>query len=199
MGRVALILADIKVLGRGSAICVWFQGCGRRCHNCETPEFQPLLPSVDLSSALRKFEDSIAVSAPDSLVISGGEPLSTQNKNATLEFIKTYRKSVIRSGLRPLVFLYTGYTLEELKIMADETTDELLKVIDILIDGEYIDEKRTNSGGAGSSNQRIIAINPAYAKIAREYATRERRQQFAWSEQAKKFILVGLKGGKFND
>lgn len=199
MGRVALILPDIKVLGRGNAICVWFQGCGRRCHNCETPEFQPFLPSVDLSSDLRKFEDGIASSAPDSLVISGGEPLSTQNKNATLEFIKTYRNSAVRLGLRPLVFVYTGYTLEELKIMADETTCALFKEIDILIDGEYIDEKRTNSGGAGSSNQHVITFNPEYAKIAREYATKERRQQLAWSEQAKKFILVGLKGSKNND
>lgn len=193
MGRVALILPGIKVLGRGNAICVWFQGCGRRCHNCETPEFQPFLPSVDLSSDLRKFEDGIASSAPDSLVISGGEPLSTQNNNATLEFIKTYRNSAVRSGLRPLVFVYTGYTLEELKIMADETTCALFKEIDILIDGEYIDEKRTNSGGAGSSNQRVIALNPEYAALARKYATQERRQQLAWSEQAKRFILVGLK------
>ena len=60
------------------------------------------------------------------------------------------------------ITIYTGYTLEQLLKMAEDTPaiGELLEMCDILIDGPFIMDKRDlNLQFRGSSNQRVIDMN----------------------------------------
>ena len=64
----------------------------------------------------------------------------------------------MRSDLN--LMAYSGYTYEELKEMHDESVDKLLSVIDFLVDGRFILEKKDLTLlFRGSSNQRVIDMN----------------------------------------
>ncbi len=65
------------------------------------------------------------------------------------------------------IWCYTGYLLEDLLFgnVHIDITDDLLNMIDVLVDGKYIDELRDISlKYRGSSNQRIIDLKQTLAK-----------------------------------
>lgn len=191
-GRIAMMLSDVRVLGYGRALCVWTQGCSRNCNGCETPEFQKQLPSVDLSEFFVSFIEKVK-SKPDSLVVSGGEPFVEQNRAAVRFLVRQYRQLCNELHIRPLLFIYTGYTYGELKGMHDNVVEDILGATDILIDGPYIANKNTHVGAVGSSNQHVLALTSSVKKITKEYSKLPRRNQLVWSESLGKFISVGVK------
>ena len=87
------------------------------------------------------------------LCILGGEPLCPENQFLTRLVIETVRK---RSPATP-IYVWTGYTLEQLKEMPSPHLAAILSSIDFLIDGPYKQELRDITlPMRGSSNQRII-------------------------------------------
>ena len=60
---------------------------------------------------------------------------------------------------------YSGYTLEELQKRNDPETDELLSMLDILVDGRYVEALRNLTLiYRGSENQRVIDMNKTRAE-----------------------------------
>lgn len=96
------------------------------------------------------------------LTILGGEPLVPQNYAIICNLIRAVKinKPTIK------VWLYTGYVYEDLKEKAKQNIDldDILSVIDYLVDGPFIQEKRDITlAFRGSSNQRILHnINGEY-------------------------------------
>ena len=152
--------ADIKlndvVDGDGVCVSLWVQGCPHRCvgcHNSETWDFDKgyeyteetsnyILKSISLNNIDRNFS------------ILGGEPLCEQNINGVLDIIKKVRK--MYPGIA--IYLWTGYTLEELQHRQGTVIDSILLNIDYLIEGRFIRSKRNITLRLrGSSNQRIFA------------------------------------------
>ena len=88
------------------------------------------------------------------VTISGGEPFLQSRALSSL----TERLHSDGYG----IIIYTGYTLEELYGKKDEYISKVLDSIDLLIDGEYVDDLNDGRRFVGSSNQRIISLSGRY-------------------------------------
>lgn len=87
--------------------------------------------------------------------VMGGEPLCPENLFLTTLVIKEVKKRMPYIK----IYVWTGYTYEELKSLSDYKIKYILHTIDYLIDGPYIDELRDITlPMRGSSNQRIIDL-----------------------------------------
>lgn len=75
-------------------------------------------------------------------------------KDSLLTLLKELKSNGIED-----ILVYTGNTLNELKDMRDKKVDEILKNIDVLIDGHYVEELNDNKGIRGSSNQKVHVFN----------------------------------------
>ncbi len=140
--------------GNGWRVSLFVSGCKRNCPGCFNPEtHNPNYgqPFTDKTKELlfRELEkDTI-----DGLTIIGGEPLSvlSDNRKTTIELCKDVRKRFPNKT----IWLYTGYTVEEIK--ADPTMSPVLNLVDVVVDGPFMIElKDPNLKFRGSSNQRLI-------------------------------------------
>ncbi|MDR0648915.1 MAG: anaerobic ribonucleoside-triphosphate reductase activating protein [Synergistaceae bacterium] len=150
--RIAGIVRESIVDGPGIRYVVFTQGCPHACQGCHNPlTHDPaggyeISPDELASDFLRETEANPLLSG---LSISGGEPL-LQAKDL-LPLAKAARKAGL--GL----WLYTGYTIEEIAEAGDACHKELLKMTDVLVDGRFDLSLRTlEDGFVGSSNQRVI-------------------------------------------
>ena len=98
--------------------------------------------------------------APDyisGLTLLGGEPFEPQNQRALLPFVKRVRKELPNKS----IWAFSGFTFEQLIDPEAhphcEKTQELLSLIDVLVDGRFVEElKDITLRFRGSSNQRLL-------------------------------------------
>ncbi len=144
--RIAGIVPESYVDGEGIRFAIFMQGCLRRCKGCQNPTTHDLnggkiFDTEEIIAAVKKNPLLTGVT------LTGGEPLL--QIDAALELAKAAKNL----GLD--VWCYTGYKFEDIPPEAAE----LLKNIDVLVDGEYIEELRDlELEFRGSSNQRIIRL-----------------------------------------
>ena len=125
------------------------------CHNPETWNFEggkEFTPKVlnEIYEALQ------ANGIKRSFCIMGGEPLCKENSFLTLMVLKEVRARFPKIK----IYLWTGYYYSDLLKTADTRIMQILELIDVLIDGPYIDSKRDITLPLrGSSNQSIINLN----------------------------------------
>lgn len=145
--------------GIGKRFAIWTQGCMKRCKNCCNTQMQPIIKKhiVNCDDIIEKIQYSKKNYSIEGITLLGGEPI-LQSKG--LAYISKWCKENNLS-----VILFSGYTLEEIKIGNFEGALELLNYTDVLIDGEYIDELYDeNRGFIGSSNQNIHFLSNIYSK-----------------------------------
>lgn len=86
----------------------------------------------------------------------GGEPLCDENAFLTYLVIKEVKDKV--PGVK--VYIWSGYTYEELQHRNHPPVRGALELADVLIDGPYIEEERDITlNMRGSRNQRIIDLS----------------------------------------
>ncbi|MBF0548197.1 MAG: radical SAM protein [Candidatus Riflebacteria bacterium] len=147
----------VKVLGPGKRAVIWVQGCKKNCPGCiafENRDFsggqQIELP--ELRDWLLSLDDI------EGITFSGGEPMEQAEEIALLiDSIKSVKDLNI--------LCYTGYTLEELIDLSSESCNRLLKRVDILIDGPYLQNLHADLLWRASSNQRLIALSDMFKKF----------------------------------
>lgn len=132
--------------GPGTRAVVWVQGCPRRCRGCFNPDTLPfftknLMAIDDLESRI------LAIQEIDGVTFSGGEPFSQAAGLAQLA-VRLRSKGVT-------IVCFTGHTIEQIKKANRSDWNALLDQIDLLIDGEFVQELRTNEPYRGSANQRL--------------------------------------------
>jgi anaerobic ribonucleoside-triphosphate reductase activating protein len=148
--RLSGIVWGSIVDGPGIRCAVFAQGCPHHCAGCHNPQ------THDFSGGYESTTDNIiARMAKDPLLrgitLTGGEPFC--QPEAMVELARKAKDAGYD------VFAYTGYKLETLIEMNDQYVDEMLKHIDILIDGPFIlAEKRHDLLFRGSANQRVIDV-----------------------------------------
>ncbi len=146
--------------GIGVRVSLFVSGCTHHCKNCfnrEAWDFsygKPFTKDVE-DEILGYLEPSFI----NGLSLLGGEPFEPQNQRALVGFLERTRKMFPKKD----IWCYTGYTLETDLLSESrarcEVTDEMLSMIDVLVDGEFIDElKNINLRFRGSENQRIIDL-----------------------------------------
>lgn len=157
----------VRVLGPGVRYALWVQGCHKHCKGCIAADSRDMKKGTPIHKGALALE--IALSDAEGLTISGGEPFL--QADALADMIEEIHR------IRPMgVIVYTGYTYEEL--IKDPSACRLLAKTDLLIDGEYIEEKNEGKGLFGSSNQRAIALTPLYEKEAAGYAEMPRETEY---------------------
>ena len=168
--------AEIKTCdianGEGVRVSLFVSGCTHHCNNCfnkETWSFDYGKPFTD------ETEDYIIKELKpgyiDGLTLLGGEPFEPQNQRTLLPFLRRVR------GLYPNknIWCYTGYLFDKELLNESrarcEATDEMLSLIDVLVDGEFVQELYSITlQFKGSSNQRIIDVKKSLnSKTVEEY------------------------------
>ena len=153
--RVAGITNDSIVDGPGLRLTVFTQGCPHHCPGCHNPQSHDFDGGEirDTAEILELASDNILL---DGITLSGGEPF------AQAEACTEIAKGAHALGLN--VWCYSGYTFETL-LQGDPAWLELLKNIDVLVDGPFILAQRTlDAHFRGSSNQRILDVPASLAE-----------------------------------
>lgn len=140
--------------GIGCRVVLWISGCNHKCvgcHNKETWNYNHgKLFNDDTKKILYKWLDKSYIKG---LTLSGGDPLD-RNNGELLEVLNLC-KEIKEKYPNKDIWIYTGYTFEEL----NELQREVLNYCDILVDGPYMEKLRDLSlPFRGSSNQRIINL-----------------------------------------
>lgn len=154
----APIQTDSIVDGEGLRTVIWMQGCSHNCLACHNPETHDFNggQEVDIEQI---FKELSLVENQTGITLSGGDPMS--QPEASL-FIAGFAHQI---GLN--VWCYTGFTFEELLTLSKTKPIylELLKNIDVLIDGRFeLEHKSLNCIYRGSTNQRIIDVTESLKK-----------------------------------
>lgn len=145
--------SGVHVLGPGKRYGLWLQGCYRHCKGCIAQNSWDLNGGEDLS--VDTLVKEILNEKVDGITISGGEPFLQCE-----ELCDLIRRIKIEKDLG--IILYTGYSLEELNMRQNSSINYILKSIDVLIDGEYVEELDDNKAFRGSSNQKIHHLSKRY-------------------------------------
>ncbi len=151
--------------GEGVRVSLFVSGCTNRCEHCFQPQTwdfcygQPFTKEVEDSIIEMLKPDYV-----DGLTLLGGEPFEPQNQEALLPFVKRVRESYPKKN----IWAFSGFTYEELTTFGTHphcgSTLPLLSLIDVLVDGRYMEAKKDITlRFRGSSNQRIINL-PATMK-----------------------------------
>ena len=139
--------------GVGITMSLWTQGCPHHCKGCfnmETWDFNKGKEFTELD--LKYIFDNINKNdIHRDLSILGGEPLCPQNIEGVINLCKEFKKIYPNKK----IYIWTGYTLEEF----NDTQKSILKYIDVIVDGKFIEKKRNLSLKLrGSENQRVINV-----------------------------------------
>jgi anaerobic ribonucleoside-triphosphate reductase activating protein len=144
---------DSIVDGPGLRAVIWTQGCPHNCKGCHNPQTHNFeggieVPVSDILNDISKLKMHRGIT------FSGGEPM------AQAEACAVIAKSAKQSNMD--TWLYTGYTFESIvKGASNNRADwaELIKNIDVMVDGPFIQEDHDPMlDFKGSTNQRIIDV-----------------------------------------
>lgn len=136
--------------GTGIGTVLWLAGCNHNCVKCHNPQtHNPLAGQKFTQQTLDKLIASLNHPYISRLTLSGGDPLFPANRTEVTELCKQIRQRLPDKA----IWLYTGYVWEDVADL------EVMKYIDILVDGEFVvSQKNLNLKYRGSSNQRLINV-----------------------------------------
>jgi anaerobic ribonucleoside-triphosphate reductase activating protein len=182
MLRIGKILTSEGVNGPGKRLVIWFQGCPFRCQGCFNPEFWDeeggqLFSVAELANIIHNTQDI------EGVTFTGGEPLVQAKEILPLaQIIKSKGLSIV---------CYTGYLMEDILNGKVPYGKELLKFIDILIDGLYIEEERAALLWRGSRNQRVLFLTDRYKEFE-QLASKEGITEAEFKIGKEGFFLTGI-------
>lgn len=156
--------ADIKKIdvanGEGVRVSVFVSGCNHHCKGC----FNQCAWDFNYGKKFTEKEEQQIIDYMNHDYISGlsllgGEPLEPKNQEGLLPLVKKVKEKFPDKN----IWCYTGFDFEKdvVEKMAknNETTRELLKYIDIIVDGKFEEDKKDlKLQFRGSSNQKIVDV-----------------------------------------
>lgn len=151
--------------GDGVRTSLFVSGCRRHCKNCFNAVAWDFAYGQPFDKAARNAVlGSLAPEYIDGLSLLGGEPFEPENQRELLPFVRDVKALYPQKS----IWCYTGNSYEKELLQPGharcEVTDELLSYIDVLVDGEFVqDEYDITLRFRGSGNQRIIDMNATRA------------------------------------
>lgn len=151
--------------GPGVRVSLFVSGCTHRCEGCFNPEAWDFQYGQPFTSAEEdKILEALAPAHMKGLSLLGGEPFEPANQRALLPFLRRVKE------MHPnkTIWCYSGYTLDgelwQNSRARCECTDEMLSLLDVLVDGEFVLAKKELSlRFRGSANQRILDVPKSLA------------------------------------
>lgn len=150
--KIAGLAVGLRNCGPGTRIGLWVQGCSLGCAGCFSWRLRDARGGIPVDG--RDLAKLIARLSPghDGLTLTGGEPFEQAGALAPLvSYVRTHTELDILS--------YSGFTLEEI-LEGPEEMRVLLRNLDMLIDGRFVEELRLAHPWMGSSNQRLHMLTP---------------------------------------
>ena len=146
--------------GPGVRVTLFVSGCTHHCKGCfneMTWDFQygRQFGEEDIEKILKLLEPSYIAG----LTLLGGEPMEYVNQQGLLPLLRSVKEKYPEKS----VWCYTGYLYDK-DILQDfckkwQETEEMLSYLDVMVDGEFVEElKDISLRFRGSSNQRIIDV-----------------------------------------
>lgn len=146
--------------GPGVRVTIFVSGCTHHCKGCfneMTWDFQygRQFGEQDIEKILKLLEPSYIAG----LTLLGGEPMEYVNQQGLLPLLRNVKEKYPDKS----VWCYTGYQFDK-DILQDfckkwQETQEMLSYLDVVVDGEFVEElKDISLRFRGSSNQRIIDV-----------------------------------------
>ena len=151
------ILYNDMAAAPGVSVTFFSQGCPHHCKGCHNPETWDFKGGKEFTPDIldKIVEGLTAQGIQRNFCLMGGEPLCPENIFLSYLLVSTVKEKV--PGAK--IYVWTGYTYEDLVAQNNKHTMMLLKVADVLIDGPYMEERRNVTlEMRGSSNQRIIDL-----------------------------------------
>lgn len=165
--------------GEGVGVSLFVQGCPFHCKNCFNSETWDFNGGKEWTEKTKnKFMELIDRPYIKRVSFLGGECLADQNLDEVLKLVKQIRISFPEKT----IWLYTGFcwndimcsfaglqadcvVLDKKDIEAWEKRRKIIFNVDVLVDGEYIDEQKDLSlKFKGSKNQRVIDVKQSLAQ-----------------------------------
>ncbi len=144
--------------GIGVRVSLFVSGCTHHCKNCFNPETWDFGYGTPYTEETEKrILELLKSSYINGLSLLGGEPMEPQNQRVLVELLRKVKKTYPEKD----VWLYSGYVFEEIAggRAHCEVTDEMLSLIDVLVDGPFVEEKKKITlKFRGSENQRVIDV-----------------------------------------
>lgn len=162
--------------GTGLRVVLWLSGCSHHCYNCQNPQtWNPDSGIPFDKSAKQEIFNELSKDYISGITFSGGDPLHENNLDEVLKLVQEIRNSFPEKT----IWLYTGYSWNDIwennNIIIDDYTlqvyedykkrQEIIKLCNIIVDGEYIDEQKDLTlKFRGSKNQRVIDVQQSLAQ-----------------------------------
>lgn len=144
--------------GEGVRVTLFVSGCRNHCRDCFQPETwdfhygQPYTKETE-----QEILEVLSLDCIAGLTVLGGEPFEEENQETVLSLLKAARRAYPEKN----IWCWSGYVYDRDLIPGGRKhtvyTDEMLRLIDVLVDGPFIAEKKNlNLYFRGSENQRVI-------------------------------------------
>ena len=151
--------------GPGVRTSVFVSGCRHHCPGCFNAVAWDFAYGQPFDKTVRN--EVFASCQPDyiaGLSLLGGEPFEPENQRALLPFLRRVKAAYPGKT----IWAFSGFTLEEMQQDGShprcEVTDELLSLLDVLVDGRFVEElKDISLRFRGSRNQRLIDMKKTLA------------------------------------
>ncbi len=161
--------ADIKPYdianGPGVRVSLFVSGCTHRCKNCFNREAWDFSYGKPFTEETQEYVLScLARPYVKGVTLLGGEPFERENQKALVPFLRKVKERFPQKD----IWAFSGYDFEKDMLgetMHDwETIREMLSMIDVLVDGEFVEEQKSlNLRFKGSANQRTIFVQESLA------------------------------------
>ena len=143
--------------GPGVRVSIFMQGCTFNCKNCFNPETHDFNGGREfLDETIEKVLDLCSLDHIVGLSILGGEPMHPKNIDGTTKLAKMFKERYPNKT----IWVWSGFLFD-----MDLKGKEVMKYIDVLVDGQYKDELHNPKlKYCGSSNQRVIDVKKSLLK-----------------------------------
>ena len=152
--------------GEGVRVSLFVSGCTHHCPGCFNQDTWNFHYGKEYTEETE--EEILGALAPsyiNGLTLLGGEPFEPVNQEVLVGLLRKFKERFPKKT----VWCYTGYLfdrelLEESRARC-RWTDEMLSMIDVLVDGRFVEAKKDITLlFRGSSNQRLINVQESLRK-----------------------------------
>ena len=143
--------------GPGVRVSIFMQGCAFHCKNCFNPETWDFNLGVEFTDdTIKHVLELCDNDYIKGLSILGGEPMHPKNIEGTTKLAKAFKEKYPNKSL----WAWSGFLFDR-----DLKDKEVLNYLDVLVDGQYVDELHDPTlKWRGSSNQRVIDVRESLKK-----------------------------------
>ena len=140
--------------GPGVRVSIFVSGCHHHCEGCFNSEAWDFNYGNDFTEdTIQEIIEAMNHDYITGLSLLGGEPFELINQKGLLHLLKKVKEVYPDKT----IWAYSGFLYDELKEMDYPETKEILSLIDVLVDGKFVESlKDPNLYFRGSSNQRVI-------------------------------------------